>query len=171
MPHRLFHYELPVPERWDGVDHLRASVLSGLRAAFPGLPGLEPIAMVAGELIENAVKFGKWSDPARAVLGVSVSGDPGRVEIVVSNPTDLDDPNLKSLVAELGRIQHAPSPQEAYLDKVRKIALAGMGGLGLSRVAHEGGCDLFAEVTPDKTLRVKAVTRRLGPRAATPATP
>jgi len=171
MPRHLFQYELPVPKDWDGVDHLRASVLSGLRAAFPGLPGLEPLAMVAGELVENAVKFGKWGDPTRAVLGLTVSGEPGRVEIVVSSPTDLDDPNLRSLVTELARIQHAPSPQEAYLDKVRKIALAAKGGLGLSRVAHEGGCDLTADVSPERTLRVKAVTRRLGTRTATPATP
>jgi anti-sigma regulatory factor (Ser/Thr protein kinase) len=171
MARHLFQYELPVPANWDGVDHLRASVLSGLRAAFPGHSGLEPLAMVAGELVENAVKFGKWGDPARAVLGLTVTGEPGRVELVVSSPTDLDDPNLKALVAELGRIQHAPSPQEAYLEKVRRVAIAGKGGLGLSRIAHEGGCDLSADVTPDRTLRVKAVTRRLGPRTATPAAP
>jgi hypothetical protein len=171
VPRRLFQYELSVPPHWDGADHLRASVLAGLRAAFPGRSGLEPLAMVAGELVENAVKFGKWDDAGRSVLGLTVGGEPGQVEIVVSSPTDLDDPNLRSLVAELARIAHAPSPQEAYLDQVRKVALSRKGGLGLSRIAHEGGCDLTADVTPDRTLRVKAVTRRIGPRAATPAPP
>jgi anti-sigma regulatory factor (Ser/Thr protein kinase) len=166
---RSLQLEIPLPEDWEAVDLLRASVLGWLRVALRGSPAVEPLAMVAGELLENAVKFGYWKDPARRTLGLAVRGVDDRIEIVVSSPTDLDDPNLRALVAELGRIERAPSAQEAYLDRVRRIALTGKGGLGLARIAHEGGCVLSADVSPDRTLRVKAVTRQ--PARPTPAAP
>lgn len=170
MARRLLDLEVPLSEDWEAVERLRASVLACLREAFRGLE-VEPLAMVAGELLENAVKFGRWEDPARRTLRLTVAGDEDRVELVVASPTALDDPSLRALVAELRRIELAPSPQEAYLDQVRRTALRGRVGLGLSRVVHEGGCDVSAAVDGGGTLRVRAVTRRLRPPPPTPAAP
>jgi anti-sigma regulatory factor (Ser/Thr protein kinase) len=160
---------VPLPEDWEAVDLVRASVLTWLRVCFPGSDAVEPLAMVVAELLENAVKFGDWKDPARRSLELSVRSNGERMEVVVSSPTALDDPNLRALVAELDRIERAPSSQEAYLERVRRLALAGAGGLGLARIAHEGGCLLSAEVTAERVLRVKAVTRE--PVRPTPAAP
>jgi hypothetical protein len=90
----------------------------------------------------------------------------------VSNPVAPDDKEIARLAAELDRIRRAPSPQEAYLDAMRRVALTGGGsGLGLSRIAHEGGCDVTAEVGPGWVLTVRATTRRLRPVAPTAAPP
>jgi hypothetical protein len=133
----------------------------------------DTLAMVAGELLENAVKYGAAPGGGERGLGLSVAGDASSVEVEVSSPATPGDAHVERLLAELERIRRAPSPQEAYLDAMRRVALrSGPGGLGLSRVAHEGGCDLEARVGEDGVLRVRATTRRLGgprPTAAPPA--
>jgi hypothetical protein len=79
---------------------------------------------------------------------------------------------VEQLLAEISRIGHAPSSQEAYLDAMRRVALRGGGsGLGLARIVHEGGCDLSATVGTDGVLRVRAVTRSLQAPSPTPAAP
>jgi hypothetical protein len=55
---------------------------------------------------------------------------------------------------------------------MRRVALArSRMGLGLSRIAHEGGCDLTVGVGPGWVLTVRATTRRLGPVAPIAAPP
>jgi hypothetical protein len=74
---------------------------------------------------------------------------------------------------ELERIRRAPSTQEAYLSAVRRVALARQGktGLGLSRITHEGGCDVTAHLDEAGLLRVRAFTRSLEPPKPIPAPP
>jgi len=169
---RLFHIELPVRQEWTAIEPLRQGVTACLRAVFRDLALCETLAMVAGELLENAVKFGDPKAPGAQGFGLSVVGDEGGVEVEVSNPADPASPSVEKLLTEISRIVHAPSTQEAYLDAMRRVAVRGGGsGLGLARIVHEGGCDLSARVGSDGVLRVRAVTRQLRPPAPTPAAP
>jgi hypothetical protein len=166
---RRFHVELPLHPGWEAIEPLRASVLACARSVFPH-PELAPaIAIVTAELLENAVKFGRWEGGA-GLFALRVDGDDSGVVIEVSSPTAAGDENLARLTEELARIAAAPSPEEAYAKKVRAVALGKAGGLGLARCAYEGGCDLSADVDGD-VLHVHAVTRPLVAAKPTPAAP
>jgi len=172
MARRLFQVELPVHREWEAIEPLRQTVTGCLRLVFRDHALCDALAMVAGELLENAVKFGARRAPGAEGLTVSVIGADEEVTIEVTNPVEPDDTEISRLAAELDRIRRAPSPREAYLDAMRRVAVAGAGtGLGLSRIAYEGGCDLAAEVGPGWMLTVRATTRHLRPVAPTAAPP
>jgi hypothetical protein len=174
MQRRLFQIELPLHPGWDAIVPLRASVLACLKTVFPDPTVVASLALVTAELLENAVKFGRWDEGAAygayGQFSLRVDGTGDRVEIEVSNPVGLDDGNLERLETELARIAGAPSPEEAYLKAVRGLALGRESALGLARAAHEGGCDLSAKLDGE-VVRVRAVTRRLAPPPPIPAAP
>jgi two-component sensor histidine kinase len=169
MQRRLFHVELPLHPGWEAIEPLRASVLACVRAVFPH-PELAPsIALVTAELLENAVKFGRW-EGGGGQFALRVDGHRDRVEIEVSSPIAAGDENVARLHETLARIAAAPSPEQAYTKAVRSVALGKPAPLGLARAAYEGGCDLSAHVEGN-ALRVRAVTRQLAPTPPTPAAP
>ncbi len=168
MARRLFQIELPLHPGWEAIEPLRASVLACVKAVFPH-PSLAPsLALVTAELLENALKFGRWEAASDGVFALRVDGHDDRVEIQVSSPAALGDENVERLRAELDRIGAAPSPEQAYTKAVRSLALGKHACLGLSRAAYEGGCDLSAQLEGN-VLHLRAVTRQLGPRPPTPA--
>lgn len=170
MQHRLFHIQLPLPPGWDAIEPFRAAVLACVRSVFPKPELAASVGIVVVELLENAVKFGRWAEARGGSFGLRVDGHDDRVEIEVTNPVVPGDENVERLRAELRRIETAPSPEEAYLKVVRGLALGKVVGLGLSRAVHEGGCRITAEVVGD-VLHVRATTRRLAPQPPTPAAP
>ncbi len=170
MQRRLVQIELPILPGWEAIEPFRAAVLACARAVFPH-PALAPaVGLVTAELLENAVKFGRWDAAGDGVFALRVDGTQDRVEIEVSSPVAEGDENVERLRAELGRIASAPSPEQAYTKAVRAVALGKPACLGLSRAAYEGGCELSA-VVDGRVLRVRAVTRRLAPTPPTPAAP
>ncbi len=169
MQHRLFHIELPLPPGWDAIDPLRASVLACVKTVFPHTTEAAGIGLVTAELLENAVKFGRWG-AVEGFFTLRVDGLVDRVLVEVSNPIVPGEASVQRLIGELTRIANAPSPEEAYARAVRGLALGKAKSLGLSRAAHEGGCDLSAEVV-GSVLHVRAVTRRLAPPPPIPAAP
>jgi hypothetical protein len=171
MPHRVFQIELPLHPGWEAIGPLRASVLASVKALFPEPALAASIGLVAAELLENAVKFGRWEGgPAEGWFGLRVDGRDDRVEIEVSNPVAPAGEHVERLLAEIARIAAAPSPEQAYTKVVRGLAVGKPGPLGLARAAHEGGCALTAELHGN-VVHVRAVTWRLAPAPPTPAAP
>ena len=169
MPHRLLHVELPLHPGWEAIDPIRVVVLACVNAIFSNGALASAVGVVTAELLENAVKFGRWAVARPGQFLLHVDGDDAHVEIEVSNPVAPDDENVERLVAELARIAGSPSPEQAYSRRVRGVVLGQpASGLGLARAAHEGGCDLSAELRGNM-LCVRAVTRRLAPPGPTPA--
>src|SRR5512138_3875563 len=109
MHRRLFHVELPLHPGWEAIEPLRASVLACVKAVFPHPALAASVALVTAELLENAVKFGRWDKAGGGVFGLRVDGTSDRVEIEVSSPIDEADENVEQLRAELARIAAAPS--------------------------------------------------------------
>jgi anti-sigma regulatory factor (Ser/Thr protein kinase) len=168
----LFQIELPLRQDWEAIGPLRQSVTACLKAVFRDHALCESLAMVAGELLENAVKYGARQPGSDRGFALSVVGGPSGVELEVSNPIDQAEPGYERLLAEIARIARAPSPQEAYLEAMRRVAISGAtGSLGLARIAHEGGCDVSASLGTDGLLRVRAITRRVTPIPPTAAPP
>src|SRR5512145_256779 len=169
---RLLHVRLPIGPEWDAIEPLRASVLACVGAVFPDAALAERIALVAAELMENAVKYGAWSDREDECFSLLVTGSDERVSIEVTNPVAPGGGGLERLVCELERISSSPSPEEAFLKGLRAVALRRRDGLGLARIAYEGGCDVTAEIVGGgRILVVRAATRCQEPREATPAAP
>jgi len=170
MEYRLFHIQLPLHPGWEAIEPLRASVLASAKAIFPHPTLAASIALVTAELLENALKFGRWEHGGDGCFALRMDGHDDRVEIEVSNPVSPGDENVERLRGELARIAAAPSPEQAYTKAVRGVALGKQACLGLARAAYEGGCDLSAQVKGN-VLSVRAVTRRLQPPPPTPAAP
>jgi len=118
---------------------------------------------VAAELLENAVKFGRWAGAGRGGLAtLRVVSAARTVTVSVTNPVDPDRPGVRRLLDLLQGLQES-SPAEAYQARLAALAedgTAGEGGLGLARVAYEAGCRLSASVSAEGLLRVAAAMTR-----------
>jgi len=165
---QLLQVSLPQSPNWDAIELLRGSVLACVNVAFPDPALAARMGLVAGELMENAVKYGDWSGGRQGTFALQLSGHDDRLAIEVVSPAAQFSPHLERLQEELERIAGAPSPEEAFLKGVRSVALRRRNGLGLARIAHEGNCDLAA-VRVGATVVVRAVTRSLSAPPPTPA--
>jgi hypothetical protein len=163
-----FSIDLPIRSEWANVDLLRTSVQNCFTAVFSDIDGCHALAMVTGELLENAIKYGDWAgNPGGAfrlrVWGEGVRAGAGRhAHVSVENPVKDDDPGVAQVLATLEWLKGFASPKDAYRAKLLEIArMADAPGepepsrLGLVRIAYEGNCALRAEVAGN-VLRVTA---------------
>ena len=142
-----FCIEVPIRPEWRNVDLLRTSILTCLAAVFHSEDLSHTVSMVAGELIENAIKFGDWRSDESS-FRLHVHGDREELAVEVSNPypADSDGPRrVQSIIETLGEYATA---KDAYTARLRELGEMPMGAnesrLGLLRIAYEGGCDLQA---------------------------
>jgi len=157
----VLYLEFPVAQEWGSIEPLRRSILAAVGAAYGDRDGAERLAMVAAELLENAVKFGLWSDRERRAgqATLRVVSDARTITVTVTNPVDPAQPGVRELLSRLDGIDES-SPEEVYLARLRELMAdpaATGGGLGLARVAYEAGSRISAEVTAGGLLRVRAV--------------
>ena len=159
----LFYIDLPVRNEWRNIELLRTSVQNCYQAVFSDIDGCNALAMVTGELLENAMKYGAWSrneDPISFRL--RVQGDSEQTRVEVQNPIRDDDPQVNELKHTLAWIAGHESAEAAYRARLIEIANApddpGASKLGLVRVAYEGGCELRATVE-DSVLTLVAVLK------------
>lgn len=150
-----FKIDVPVRNEWANVSLLVTSVQNCFNAMFSDVDGSQTVAMVTGELLENAIKYGSWT--GGRYLRLSVGGATGRARVAVENPIDGVD-TVADLQRTLNWIKEFPTAEAAY--RARLLALAqttdpDVSRLGLIRVAYEGRCTLSAEVH-DGLVRVSA---------------
>ncbi|MFN7131892.1 MAG: hypothetical protein ACK4N5_07410 [Myxococcales bacterium] len=152
----LLELSLPVRPDWDSVELLRCASVQCLATVFRDRDYCDVLGMVAGELLENALKYGDWSGPGERRLLVRANGD--RVEIMVRHPVAAPPVRLFALLEHL---RAAPSPEAAYLDRMQRVALdpESTGGLGLARIASEARCTLEAAMLTDSVVQVAALHR------------
>jgi hypothetical protein len=154
-----FSIDLPVRSEWANVDLLRTSVQHCFTAIFSDIEGCHALAMVTGELIENAVKYGDWTGSEDQRFRLRVWGEGRSAHVSVENPVLQEDPNAHEVLRTLTWMRGFPSPFEAYRAKLLEIAEADReptdSKLGLVRIAYEGNCLLSAELTRG-VLRVQA---------------
>jgi hypothetical protein len=152
-----------VPE-WDAIkaawDPCRA-MLS--RAGFDE-DATYQLAMVAQELLENAVKYGAFRPGERIAL--EVRAGPEDVTLEVKSRLGVDDANLRRFDQMIQWIRGYQDPFEAYVERMKTVSAQpysnGESGLGLTRIAYEGRCVIDFYVDDESTLAVSAVYR---PRA------
>lgn len=152
-----FMIDLPVSARWRDIEPLRAAVQGCLAAALPDADGRYALAMVTGELLENALRHGDWRADG-GMCRLRVWGDAAHAFVEVENPVAQGDPGPGRVEAAVARLRGYDSRAEAYQAALVAAAAARAeegGGLGLARVFYEGGCELGWARERD-TLRVRA---------------
>jgi len=153
-----FTIDLPVRSEWSNVDLLRTSVQNCFTAVFSDIEGCHSLAMVTGELLENAIKYGDWSGTDEHRFRLRVWGEGRSAHVSVENPI-AGEGHAAEVLKTLGWMKTFPSADQAYRAKLLEIAAAdraaGVSKLGLVRIAYEGNCTLQAELSPG-VLRVHA---------------
>jgi hypothetical protein len=158
-----FSIDLTVRNEWRNIDLLRTSVQNCFIAVFADLDGCHAIAMVTGELLENALKYGDWTSGDRAMFRLRVHGRDGNIEVSVQNPLKTNDPHANALMSSLEWLGSFPKPDAAYRARMLQIAQEEGDGtpsrLGLVRIAAEGNCRITAKVD-NGTVTVTAMLAR-----------
>ena len=158
-----FSIDMTVRNEWRNVDLLRTSVQNCFIAVFADLDGCHAIAMVTGELLENALKYGDWNSGDRAQFRLRVHGREGTIEVSVQNPLKANDPNAAAVMSSLEWLNGFAKPDQAYRARMLQIAQeegeAAPSKLGLVRIAAEGNCKISAR-TDNGTVTVTAVLQR-----------
>jgi hypothetical protein len=158
-----FSIDLTVRNEWKNIDLLRTSVQNCFIAVFADLDGCHAIAMVTGELLENALKYGDWTSGDRAMFRLRVHGRDGNIEVSVQNPLKSNDAHANALMSALEWLGSFPKPDAAYRARMLQIAQEEGDGtpsrLGLVRIAAEGNCRITARVDGG-TVTVTAVLAR-----------
>jgi len=121
------------------------------------------LAMVAQELLENAVKYG--ADDAETI-GLSLRVGQEDVTVEVRSRVGVDDAHLRTFDRTVQWIRGHQDPFEAYVERLKQTSVRpyapGGSGLGLARIAYEGRCALDFYVDAGSILAVSAVYRRGG---------
>jgi hypothetical protein len=152
-----FAIDLPIRNEWSNVDLVRSSIENCFSAVFHDLDGCRTLAIVAGELLENAVKYGDWG--AQSTFRLRVWGKGNTAHVMVENRVRPEGAQVAELLATLEWMKGFATPEEAFRARLLQIAQAPRApdesGLGLVRIAYEANCTIGAELS-GAVLRVTA---------------
>ncbi len=144
---------LAVPNGWQNSELIRIS--SGLLVQTAIGPGdhCDGVGMVSGELMENAHKYGQPS-----VVTYAMALAPERLDIEVSQRPK-EAATFLRLRAGIDWIRSFADVQAAYLSRMQDYTgdqEPEASGLGLVRIAYEGGCTLDCDLDDQGRIHVRA---------------
>lgn len=151
---------IAVQPDWREMDGINAKAMEFLGSASLPEAIVDTYTMVICELLENSIKYGLQNE----AIELAVSVDHRFIKVQVTNKVDRDSrPHLRQMDRTLQRIRGAQDPYQAYVERVREISREPLGntrsGLGLVRIAYEGGADIDFILNDDDTLNVSAMAR------------
>src|SRR5438270_11812649 len=134
-PSPLFQLELPIREAWSNAEGLRTAVIRCLETVYEAREGCEIYGMVVAELVENAIKFGRWQRLTQERSSkLQLEGDNQRVCIEVIHPVAPGSSSLPSLFETMKLLRSGLAPAAIYRQKLEAVAAGHEGiGLGLAR--------------------------------------
>lgn len=157
-----FLLDAPIEPQWSNAELLRTAIVNCLAALFYNNDLSESVGIIAGELVENAIKYGDWTSNVENAFRFSVNLEGHKLTIDVYNPIAQNDDGYKNVLETVKWIQGFASPQEAYTAKLLEIAQrpkgSNLSNLGLPRIAYEGNCRLAAEVIDGRVLHIRATS-------------
>ncbi len=149
---------------WDEIERVRSATHHFMKKSGSKAETTQAVEMVVSELVENAVKYGSFSEGHEQItVDVEMMGDV--IVLVVTNPvTSKNLSHLKTLDRTIQWIRGFQDPFEAYVQRIQEVAQRPMddkaSGLGVVRVAYEGGAVLDFFLDEDDILKVSAVVSR-----------
>ena len=156
---KAFHFTI-APE-WEKIEDASEAVVEFLEGEGLGNDAVATINMVLCELIENALKYGKFEDETVRVQ-MAVEIDEKTATVAVRNPVHENSlSHLKRLDQTVQWIRGHQDPFEAYVQRLKEISKRPLtdeeSGLGLARIAYEGQSIIDFIVDDNDILTVSAV--------------
>lgn len=159
---QALNVELSIPPEWSRIDPVRQAVGLCIAAVMSNDDLRDALGMVCAELLENAIKYGK-PDPQGVRIGLHqrTFGEQTEVVLSVINAVEESSHHLAMLRQRIAWIRGFDSPAEAYMAALTTVyeraeAQGGESGLGLVRIAYEGGCQLDCDSPSEGWLAVRA---------------
>ncbi len=153
---------LAIAPQWDSVKATWDPCRTMLADAGLTADEAYQLAMVAQELLENAVKYGSFRGSEQLSLTIRVASDD--VVIEAKNRVGVDDAHLRRFDQRIQWIRGFQDPFEAYIERMKIVSAQPYSqcesGLGLTRIAYEGRSLIDFYVDENDTLAVSAVYRR-----------
>jgi hypothetical protein len=155
--------DIQIPPEWDAIHSAWDPCERLFKAHGLNRDETYGLCMVVRELLENAVKYGRFEGRSPPV-DLTVDVGPKEVTIEVKSPVGVGSEDLAEFDRAIQWIRGFQDSFEAYVERL-KLASArafgpGKGGLGLTRIAYEGRCAVDFYVDANNTLAVSAVYRR-----------
>jgi hypothetical protein len=155
--------KMVVQPKWEQVENVRSESYKFLQSH--GLPkdAVHAFSMVVTELIENSIKYGDYnSSESKVEVDIDVTGSMMTVEVV--NPVDETAyAHLRRLDKTIQWIRGYQDPFEAYVEKLKEVSKRQLddaeSGLGLARIAYEGGAIIDFFLGENDMLNVSAVSK------------
>lgn len=150
--------DLSIPADWTRIELVRKAVGFCVWAVFGRGDLRDSLSMVSAELLENAMKY---STPEREVR-LAIAQDDGKLVVSVTNEVEATSRHLASLKERLAWIRGYASAADAYMAALAEVfdnkegEPTGEGGLGMVRIAYEGGCELSCDVSVPGKVTVRA---------------
>jgi hypothetical protein len=150
-----------VRPEWAELERVRSASSGFLANAGLEQDAIDAVTMVACELSENAIKYGRFDAP-EAEVALAVTVDDRAATVEVKNPVGAGrDEELRRLDQMIQWIRGYQDPFQAYVERLRIVSAQSLdtreSGLGLVRIAYEGQSVLDFYVDEHDVLAVSAV--------------
>jgi hypothetical protein len=145
---------------WDEIEKARNQISRFLTDQHISEDHIQAATMIFSELIENGVKYGIFMSGDRVETHINIVEHLITIEVI--HPIDTaQHVHLRELDEMIQWIRGYQDPFEAYIEKLKKVAKMPIedkkSGLGLVRIAYEGGAILDFCINEDSKLNVSAV--------------
>jgi hypothetical protein len=149
--------DVAFPADWSRIDPTREAVSLLVLAVFGRSDLRDSLAMVSAELLENAVKYSKSMGGVR----LSIRNESKGLVVAVTNMVEEGSRHVASLRGRLEWLNSFADPEQAYAAALREVSVRGgeESGLGIVRIAYEGGCGLDCDVSSPGEITVRALCK------------
>jgi hypothetical protein len=154
--------KLMIDANWEDIEDIRTESSQFLASHSFSKEVVDAVTMIVSELAENSIKYGSFADPEHKVeVNVSLSADKITVEVI--NPFDETAyRHLKRLDKTIQWIRGYQDPFEAYIERMKEVSRKPLtdeeSGLGLVRIAYEGGAILDFFVNEDGMVNISTIS-------------
>jgi hypothetical protein len=154
--------QLAMQPKWDEIEKIRNKSRKFLASQGLSDDSVQAFTMVISELVENSVKYGKFTSPSnRVIVNINISENTVIAEVI--NPVDATAyPNLRKLDKTLQWIRGFQDPFQAYVERIKQVSRKPLdddfSGLGLVRIAYEGKAIVDFFLSDNNLLNVSVVS-------------
>ena len=150
-----------IKPEWDNIEDVRVKAEYFLRTLNVNDDVKDAVIMSISELLENAIKYGNFSDDKNEIIA-SISLSERDITVEVKSPVkDEDDLHFRRLDKIVQWVRGFQNPFEAYIEKIKEVSLQpisdNQSGLGIVRIAYEGQSIIDFFVNDDNIISVSAV--------------
>ncbi len=154
--------KLMIDANWEDIETIRAESSRFLTSHRFSKDIVDAVTMIISELAENSIKYGSFADPEHKVeVNVSLAEDKIIVEVI--NPfNETAHRHLKRLDKTIQWIRGYQDPFEAYIERMKEVSRKPLtdeeSGLGLVRIAYEGGAILDFFVNENGMVNISTIS-------------